>query len=293
MTTSNTATPAANSSVVPRTTEEYLELRGDRSRPLHLKDLYACYNVTGDEYKRLIQEASVYVVSRPDILDAVHIRGNTGIWRDARYDIERFITTTSSWNKPHLFGDSNATVPKEFKADALRRTVADVRREIRDNSFLYLSALRDQIEQDAGSTTPNSKLQPLPARSTTDVGVYGTASLPPQERLPIKNLRHVPIALLNGDGETIEEMTAEHICDPVAWAYETLQINWMDFRFDSLLDMAAQVFGIERENICLHYHGRPVTRQGCLEAAVNDFSNGHRTNNTVIEFTVTPRVRPM
>jgi hypothetical protein len=260
---------------------------------MRLKDLYACYNVTEDDYKNLIQEASVYVVSRPDILDAAIRVGNRRVWWDARDDIKRYISTASSWNKPHLFGDNNPTVPKEVKTDALHRIVTDVRREIRENSYLYQSALRHQIEQDAASTTPNSTLQPLPARAAAVVGVSGTASWPLEERLPITNLRRIPIALLNGEGEIIAEMAAEYVCDPVAWANRTLQINWIDFRFDRLLGMAAHLSGIERENLCLHYDGHPVTTQRCLETAVNDFSNGYRTNNTSIVFTVTPRILSM
>jgi hypothetical protein len=295
MTSSNTATPVANRSVVARTREEYMELRRDKGRPLlmgpvemRLDDLYACYDVTDDEYGRIIQEGYMFVVSRPDILDATRTgHGNGSKWKDAQDDIKRFITTASSWNKSHLFGASNITVPEEVKADALHRIVADVRREIRRPALLSQPVPSDQTEQDAGSTTPSFTLQPLPA---DPAGVYGTANFPPQEMPPVDNLRHISILLLNGDGGTIAEMGAGFVCNPVTWADPTLQIKWMDFRFKRLLNIAAQFSGIERNNLCLHYHEYHVINQGCLEAAVHGFSNGFRTN-TAIEFTVAPIAR--
>jgi hypothetical protein len=271
-----------------------MELRRDKGRPLlmgpvemRLNDLYTCYNVTEDEYKQIIQEASLFVVSRPDILDAIRIHGNAGIWRHTQVEIKTFVTTASSWNKPHLFGASNITVPEEVKADALHRIVADVRREIRKHPLLYQPVPRDQTEQDAGSTTPSFTLQSLPA---DPAGVYGTASFPPQEMPPVENLRHISILLLNGEGEKIAETGAGLFCNPVTWADPTLQIKWMDFWFSRLLDIAAQSSGIERENLCIHYHAYHIMNQGCLGVAVHGFSNGFRTN-TAIEFTVAPIAR--
>jgi hypothetical protein len=134
----------------------------------------------------------------------------------------------------------------------------------------------------------------LPASRCSHYLLTQLASMAQQVFLLKKCLRlktlDISILLLNGEGETIAETGAGLFCNPVTWADPTLQIKWMDFWFSRLLDIAAQSSGIERENLCIHYHAYHIMNQGCLGVAVHGFSNGFRTN-TAIEFTVAPIAR--
>jgi hypothetical protein len=89
------------------------------------------------------------------------------------------------------------------------------------------------------------------ARSTTSVGASAMSGLVLYGRVPIDNLRLIPIVFLNEGGGVIAEVITRHAVALEVYADRKLRINSMDFQLDRLLDVAARKSGINAEHVHL------------------------------------------